>query len=483
MLLALAIPVILAQIAQTAMGFVDTVMAGGYSATDMAAVAIGTSIWLPAILFGHGLLLALTPVIAQLNGSGRRERIAHQVRQGFWLAGFVSVLIMLVLWNAGYIIRSMENIDPALADKAVGYLRALLWGAPGYLFFQVARNQCEGLAKTKPGMVMGFIGLLVNIPVNYIFIYGHFGMPELGGVGCGVATAAVYWVMFLAMVSYIKRARSMRDIRNKKGTAKPDPAVMKRLIQLGLPIALALFFEVTLFAVVALLVSPLGIVDVAGHQIALNFSSLMFVLPMSLAAAVTIRVGYRLGQGSTLDAQTAARTGLMVGVWSLAAAVTIRVGYRLGQGSTLDAQTAARTGLMVGVCMATLTAIFTVSLREQIALLYNDNPEVVTLAAHLMLLAAVYQISDSIQVIGSGILRGYKDTRSIFYITFTAYWVLGLPSGYILALTDLVVEPMGPAGFWIGFIIGLTSAAIMMMLRMRFLQRMPSAIILQRASR
>ena len=121
LLLALAIPVILAQIAQTAMGFVDTVMAGGYSATDMAAVAIGTSIWLPAILFGHGLLLALTPVIAQLNGSGRRERIAHQVRQGFWLAGFVSVLIMLVLWNAGYIIRSMENIDPALADKAVGY--------------------------------------------------------------------------------------------------------------------------------------------------------------------------------------------------------------------------------------------------------------------------------------------------------------------------------------------------------------------------
>lgn len=170
LLLALAIPVILAQIAQTAMGFVDTVMAGGYSATDMAAVAIGTSIWLPAILFGHGLLLALTPVIAQLNGSGRRERIAHQVRQGFWLAGFVSVLIMLVLWNAGYIIRSMENIDPALADKAVGYLRALLWGAPGYLFFQVARNQCEGLAKTKPGMVMGFIGLLVNIPVNYIFM-------------------------------------------------------------------------------------------------------------------------------------------------------------------------------------------------------------------------------------------------------------------------------------------------------------------------
>ncbi|MGI6966818.1 MdtK family multidrug efflux MATE transporter [Enterobacter hormaechei] len=447
-LLALAIPVIVAQVAQTAMGFVDTVMAGGYSATDMAAVAIGTSIWLPAILFGHGLLLALTPVIAQLNGSGRRDRVAHQVRQGFWLAGGVSVLIMIVLWNAGYIIRAMHNIDPALADKAVGYLRALLWGAPGYLFFQVARNQCEGLAKTKPGMVMGFISLLVNIPVNYIFIYGHFGMPELGGVGCGVATAAVYWVMFGCMLTYIKHARSMRDIRNDTSFSAPDWTLMIRLIQLGLPIALALFFEVTLFAVVALLVSPLGIIDVAGHQIALNFSSLMFVLPMSLAAAVTIRVGFRLGQGSTLDAQTA-----------------------------------ARTGLGVGVCMAVCTALFTVLLREQIALLYNDNPEVVTLASHLMLLAAIYQISDSIQVIGSGVLRGYKDTRSIFFITFIAYWVLGLPCGYILALTDLVVDRMGPAGFWMGFIIGLTSAAIMMMLRMRFLQRQPSAVILQRAAR
>jgi putative efflux protein, MATE family len=447
-LLALAIPVILAQVAQTAMGFVDTVMAGGYSATDMAAVAIGTSIWLPAILFGHGLLLAMTPVIAQLNGSGRRERIAAQVSQGFWLAGFVSILIMVVLWNAGYIIRSMHNIDPALADKAVGYLRALLWGAPGYLCFQVARNQCEGLAKTKPGMVMGFIGLLVNIPVNYIFIYGHLGMPELGGVGCGVATAAVYWVMFASMLYYVKHAGSMRDIRNTQGFIKPDTAVLKRLISLGLPIALALFFEVTLFAVVALLVSPLGIVDVAGHQIALNFSSLMFVLPMSLAAAVTIRVGFRLGQGSTLEAQTS-----------------------------------ARTGLGVGVCMAMLTAIFTITLREHIALLYNDNPEVVTLAAQLMLLAALYQISDSIQVIGSGILRGYKDTRSIFFITFIAYWILGLPSGYILALTDLVVDRMGPAGFWLGFIIGLTSAAIMMMLRMRFLQRQPASIILQRAAR
>ncbi|RAR69748.1 MATE family multidrug resistance protein [Pantoea ananatis] len=447
-LLALAIPVILAQVAQTAMGFVDTIMAGAVSATDMAAVAVGTSIWLPAILFGHGVLLALTPTIAQLNGSGRRERIAEQLRQGFWLAFFLSLLIMLVLWNAGYVIRSMHDIDPLLAEKAEGYLHALLFGAPGYLFFQVMRNQCEGLSKTKPAMVLGFLGLMLNIPLNYIFIYGHFGMPALGGVGCGVATASVYWAMFFCMRFWVRRMRSMRDIRVESRWSAPSRVILQRLTGLGLPVALALFFEVTLFAVVALLVSPLGIVNVAGHQIALNFSSLMFVLPLSLGVAATIRVGYRLGQGSTKQARVAAWTA---------------------QG--------------VGVSMAVITAIFTVTFRHQIAQLYNDNPAVVTLAAQLMMLAAIYQISDSIQVIGSGILRGYKDTRSIFFITFIAYWLLGLPSGYILALTDWVVPRMGPAGFWCGFIVGLTSAAVMMLWRVRRLQQLPAELILTRASR
>jgi MATE family multidrug resistance protein len=448
-LLALAIPVIIAQISQTAMGVVDTIMAGAYSATDMAAVAVGTSIWLPAILFGHGLLLALTPVIAQLNGAGRRDRIGHQVRQGFWLASGVSVLLIVVLYNCKFVIDMMHNIDPQLADKAVGYLHAIMWGAPGYLFFQVMRNQCEGLSKTKPGMVIGFLGLLVNIPINYIFIYGKFGMPELGGVGCGVATGSVYWIMFLMMRWYVKRAPSQRDIKRQAGDlGGPDWAALKRLIGIGMPVALALFFEVTLFAVVALLVSPLGIVAVAGHQIALNFSALMFVLPLSLGVGATIRVGYRLGEGSVEGARVA-----------------------------------AYSAIGVGITMAVCTALFTATLREPIALLYNDSPAVVAMASQLMLLAALYQISDSIQVIGSGVLRGYKDTRAIFFITFIAYWVLGLPSGYLLALTDVVVPAMGPSGFWIGFIIGLTFAAIMMALRMRWLQKQPTAVILQRSTR
>ncbi|TCV99744.1 MATE family efflux transporter [Biostraticola tofi] len=447
-LLALAIPVIFAQVSQTAMGVVDTVMSGSVSATDMAAVAVGTSIWLPAILFGHGLLLALTPTIAHLNGSGRRDKIPHQVRQAYWLALAISLLVMGVLYNCQLVLANMPHVDAELSGKAIAYLHYLLWGAPGYLFFQVLRCQCEGLSKTKPGMVIAFLGLMVNIPINYIFIYGKFGMPAMGGVGCGVATASVYWLMYFLMRQYVRKSGSLSDIRLKAKIGPPDWRALKRLAGMGLPIASALFFEVTLFAVVALLVAPLGIVSVASHQIALNFSALMFVLPLSIGVAATIRVGFRLGEGRVDDARISA--------W---------------------------TSLAAGVILAFISAVMMVIYREQIALLYNDTPAVVALASQLMLLAAVYQISDSIQVIGNGVLRGYKDTRSIFFITLFSYWLVGLPIGYILGLTDWAVAAMGPSGFWIGFILGLTSSAVMMTLRIIWLQRQPASVTLARSAR
>ncbi len=447
-LLALGIPIFFAQFSQTAMGFVDTIMAGSVSETEMSAVAVGFSIWLPAILFGQGLLMALTPIIAQMNGSGRRHLISDQVQQGLWLAFFLSLGVMLLLYNSQLILGNMPHIDPELADKSVRFLHAIMWGAPGYLFFQVYRSQCEGLSKTKPGMVIGFLGLMVNIPINYIFIYGHFGAPALGGVGCGVATASVYWAMCMMMRWYVKHTPSQRDIRPTKSFASPNPLILKRIIVLGTPIGLALFFEVTLFAVVALLVAPLGVVAVAGHQVALNFSSIMFMFPLSLGIAATIRVGYNLGRQSTEAAKVSSYTGLAV-------------------------------GLMVACCTAILTATF----REPIAMMYNKNPEVVVLASSLMLFAAIYQLSDSVQVIGAGILRGYKDTRSIFFITFTAYWILGLPSGYILALTDLVTPAMGPKGFWIGFIIGLSAAAIGMFIRILWIHKQSESLVLLRSTR
>lgn len=445
-LLALAIPVIFAQISQTAMGVVDTIMSGSVSANDMAAVAVGTALWLPVILFGHGLLLSLTPIIAQLNGSGRRNKIPHHISQGYWLAIAISFILMIILYNSNLLINNMPQVDTVLAAKSVAFLRGLLWGTPGYLLFQVLRCQCDGLSKTKPGMVICFLGLISNIPLNYILINGKLGLPVLGGIGCGIATASVYWILFIVLRWYIRRASNLRDL-NITILQQPDFQLIWRLLRLGLPIALALFFEVTLFALVALLVAPLGIIAIASHQIAFNFSSLMFVLPLSLSVAATIRVGYRLGEGNVEQARISA--------W---------------------------TSLIIGVTLAMCSALLTILLRQRIALLYNDSSAVVAMASHLMLFAAIYQISDSLQVIGSGVLRGYQDTRAIFFMTFTAYWLLGFPCGYILAFTDLVFPAMGASGFWIGFIIGLTSAAILIILRIRWLQNQTPEYILRRAT-
>nr|WP_194956739.1 MATE family efflux transporter [Enterovibrio baiacu] len=430
----MGIPVFIAQLAQTSMGFVDTVMAGGVSATDMAAVAVASSVWLPSILFGIGILIAMIPIVAQLNGSGRQHKIPFQVQQGVYMALALSVPIALVLYNAGSIVHYMD-VDPLLAEKTVGYLHAVIWAVPAFLLFQVLRNLAEGISMTVPAMVIGFIGLAANVPLNWIFVYGKFGMPAMGGVGCGVATAIVYWLMFASMFVYIMVNKRLRRINAFQNFEKPNIPALWRLFKMGLPVAAALFFEVTLFAVVALLIAPLGSTVVAAHQIAINFSSMVFMLPMSLGTAVSIRVSHLLGEKSTESAARSAKLGIIL-------------------------------GLVAALCTATLTVIF----REPIIHLYNSNPEVVSIAANLMLLAALYQCTDSVQVVAAGALRGYKDMKAIFNRTFVAYWILGVPMGYILGMTDWIVEPMGAYGFWIGIIIGLSSAAIMLGMRLMWIR-------------
>ncbi|WP_325892629.1 MATE family efflux transporter [Grimontia sp. NTOU-MAR1] len=431
----LGIPVFIAQLAQTSMSFVDTVMAGGVSATDMAAVAVATSIWLPSILFGIGILIAMVPIIAQLNGSGRQNKIPFQVQQGIYLAILLSVPIGLLLYNASHIINYM-NVEEALTEKTIGYLYAVILAVPAFLLFQVLRNLAEGISLTVPAMIIGFIGLAANVPLNWIFVYGKFGAPALGAVGCGVATTLVYWLMLIAMFVYVLLNKRLKSINAFANFTAPDISALKRIFKMGLPVAASIFFEVTMFAGIALLVSPLGSIIVAAHQIAMNFASMVFMLPMSLATAVSIRVSHQLGEKSTEGAARAAKLGILI-------------------------------GLTTAMVTATLTVIF----REPIILLYNSNPEVVLMAANLMLLAAVYQCMDAIQVVAAGALRGYKDMGAIFIRTFIAYWILGVPIGYILGMTDWIVEPMGAYGFWVGIIIGLTSAAIMLGIRLRWIRK------------
>ncbi|NIY93167.1 MATE family efflux transporter [Vibrio diazotrophicus] len=446
-LVKLSTPVLIASIAQTGMSFVDTVMAGGVSATDLAAVSVASSIWMPTILFGIGLLMALVPVVAQLNGSGRQHKIASTIHQGGFLALIVSIPTIIVLLQAGAILEVME-VEILMAQKTIGYITAMIFAVPAFLLFQVLRSFAEGMSLTKPAMVIGFFGLLINIPLNWIFVYGKLGAPALGGVGCGVATLIVYWLMFLMLLFYVATSNRLAHIKLFEQFHKPEFKPQWRLFKLGLPVAASIFFEVTLFAVVAVALAPLGSLVVASHQVAINFSSLIFMLPMSIGAAVSIRVGHTLGEE---DVQGAA--------------------------------VASHVGLFVGVVTALLTAALTLIFREQIAYLYTDNREVINLTMQLLIFASIYQCTDAIQVIAAGSLRGYKDMNAIFVRTFIAYWLLGLPTGYVLAMTDWIVKPMGAKGFWIGFIVGLSSAAIMLSLRLLWIQKQDEQIQLDFASK
>ncbi|WP_133543456.1 MATE family efflux transporter [Mesocricetibacter intestinalis] len=444
-LISLALPILFAQLSQNTMGLADSIMAGRVSAADMAAISIGASIWLPLVLFGHGLLLALPPTVAYLNGRGQRRHIAHQIRQGVWIALGASIPLGLMIYHSDMIIRAM-GMEPRLAEITLGYLHAMLWGLPAYLLMVNFRCLNDGLGKTKPAMLITFFGLLLNIPLNYIFIYGKLGMPAFGAVGCGIATATVNWLMCLMMLGYSKSAAHLRDLNLfAKIIERPDAHTQKKLLRLGFPLAMALCSEVTLFALTSLLLSPLGANIVASHQIALNTSSFLFMLPTSIGMATTILIGQHLGEQSPADAKKTAYCAFAIGL-----AVTV------------------------------LTALITVFLREPIAAVFVADKEVIALAAALLLIVALYQFSDSIQAISIGALRGYKDTKSILYITMFCYWGIGMPLGYTLARTDILVPRLGASGFWISFVVSLTVAALLLSGRLYRIQKQPDSLLLAR---
>ncbi|NUF26932.1 MATE family efflux transporter [Gilliamella sp. ESL0254] len=451
-LVKLAVPVLIAQISQTAITFVDTIMAGNYSKTALSGVAIAVSIWLPTILFGQGLLTVLTPIISNLNGAAKREQVADQTRQGVVIALILSILMMLFLYHSDKVINLRSSadhpIDPEMVDVAVSFLRAIMWGVPAFLLFLVYRNQCEGLSNTKPAMVIIFIALLANIPINYVLIYGKLGLPAFGGVGCGITATIIFWLMFILIRLYTLTSASQRDIRQTPITKLVDFGIIKKIIVLGTPLALAYFFEMSLFAVIALLIAPLGQITVAAHQIIFTISSLTFAIPLSLGVATSIRVGYLLGNKKP----------------------------------ALAKQT-AYISLAISLAMAIIVALILVIFKAPIVALFTKETAVMAICMQLIILLAIYQASDYLQVVASNVLRGYKDTQSIFFITLLSYWVVGLPVGYVLGLTNLIIEPIGAAGFWIGIISGLAVAALLLIARMIYIQKQPVDVILERASR
>jgi len=435
-LLKLTYPILIAQLIQNLMGFVDIVMAGRVSAIDLAAVAVANSIWLPLILTIYGLIMALAAIVSQLSGAKNYTKVVEQTYQTAWIAVTLGIFLIGLYYVLTPLIAPLVTLEENLAPLMFDYLGFIVWGAPGYCLYLVLRNYSEGLSYTKPTMIISIIGLLINIPANYIFIYGKFGLPALGGAGCGIATAIVYWAMFISMLVYCYRSTILKKASLFSAFYFPNMTEIKQILSLGIPIALSLLFEVSLFAIVAIILIPFGAQVVASHQVALNFTGLVFMVPLSIAMATTIKVGHALGNKDYQQAKD----------------------YSF-------------YSIVLGLILACFTALITIIFREQIAGVYSTEAPVIELAASLMLLATVYQFSDTIQVVCAGALRGYKDTKSILYITFVSYWLVGLSIGLILGITDWIVPKMGPYGFWIGFILGLTTAAIFLAWRLLVIQK------------
>ncbi|TVQ41796.1 MAG: MATE family efflux transporter [Wenzhouxiangella sp.] len=420
--LVLAGPLIIGQVTNFGMNFVDTVMAGRIGTVDLGAIAVGSSIWAAGFLFVLGVLLAVSATVSQLDGAGRQAQAGEFTRQALWLALALAVLLFVVSRSAGWLMNWL-GVEPAVAELAAAYLRAISWGAPALCLMMTLRFFSEGVGYTRPTMYVGFLGIALNIPLNYGLMFGNFGMPALGAVGAGWATAIVFWIQFLALAGWIAWRPRYRPFRLYERFSRPNWREIGATIRLGLPIGVMVFLEGGLFVGTALLIGTLGALPVAAHQVAMNYAGLMFMVPVGLSGAITVRVGNAIGRG---DPDGARRAGLV--------------------------------GMGCAVTFGLFSAVIIFLFPEWIVAMYTSEPEVRALAVHLLFFAAVFQLADCLQASAAGALRGLKDTRMPMIYSVIAYWGVGMTSGWYLTFR----LDWGPAGMWVGIIIGLSVASVLL---------------------
>jgi MATE family multidrug resistance protein len=428
-LLVLAGPLVANNLSIAGMGFADTVMAGRLGTEHLAAVAVGSMVWMVTFLFGLGVLMAMSPTAAHSVGAGRPEEVGRDARQCLWLSQVLALIGILALRNAGPVLTRI-GVDPEVIPLTVGYLDAIAWGLPAMYGYLALRFMSEGVGWTRPIAYVAFIALIVNVCGNYVLMFGHFGFPRLGAVGCGAASAISMWVMLAFMATYVRRQRRYRPYGLLGRFDWPDPARIRALLALGLPIAVSVMSEAGLFSAVGLLMGTLGATVVAAHQIAINYSAVMFMIPLAIHSALTIRVGHCVGRG---ELRLARRTGFI--------GIAICGGFMM------------------------VSAVVMLVFRESIAGFYSTDADVRPLAASLLTMAMIFQVSDGLQVGAAGALRGYKDTRVPMLLNFGSYWGVAFPLAWYLG----VHVERGPQAVWIGLIVGLTLTAVTLNARFAWL--------------
>lgn len=424
-------PLLANNLAITGMTLADTVMAGQLGAVPLAGLAVGAAYWHLFLFAAFGMLMAVSPTVAHAHGANDRTAAVAYVRQAWWLALALAIVLVSGLLQVDWVLPAV-GIAPEILPTAIGYVHAISWGMPGALAFFSLRYTSEGLGRTKPIMYIGLVALALNVFGNWVFIYGKFGMPALGAVGCGVATALVFWFMFTAMFLHMRRHRAYRPFAFFEKIARPHGRTLRELVRIGAPIAGSILAEGGLFVTAALIMGSMGAITAAAHQIALNYASFMFMVPLAISSATTIHVGHTLGRS---DPARARSVGLL--------------------GTTMCA------------IVMFISALGIVVLNDRIAALYTSDPPVRELAATLLLMAGLFQLSDGIQVGAAGALRGFKDTAVPLLLCVVSYWVVGFTLAYYFG----VVKQGGPIFVWIGLIVGLTLSAVLLVSRFLAISR------------
>ena len=431
----IAWPLLIAQTAQIGTGVVDTLMAGNYGDVDLAAIAVGFNIWLPLYLIILGTLFACSAIVAQDFGAGHMERVRSFLPQGLWVAVALSAVMTPLCLNSDIAI-ALLGLPEETAAKTSAYVSRVGLGFPALGIFMALRYHTQGLGITAPFAFASVVGFIANVPLNYMLIFGAWGAPELGAEGCGLATATSMWISTLIILLYVLTARSLQPYLPTRWLGGPDWGRISEILVVGFPVGLTFFLETGVFSAITLLIATLGDAAVAAHQIAINVWDVFYIPMVSIGSAMATRMGHAIGA-------------------------------RNAQG--------VRMALRVGAALSTLIGLLAMSLLllfpDAIIGAYTQSEDIRDLALRLLRLAALFIMIDVVQIVGSFVLRAYKETRFPFIVVTLSYWGLALPLGYLLAIHWGGGSPDGTVDFWIATILGIGVAAALITWRVRRLLR------------
>lgn len=428
--LKIGIPIFGSQLSYMIMHTTDTIVSGRYSSEELAGLVLAGAFTFPIYMLFQGIMFAITPIVAQLYGSKEFTKIGQKMRQIFWIAILIAFSIFFIFLFLSKILLFFP-LDKDILSISTEYLRSVSVGMFFYVMFRYLSSYSEGMTLTLPVFFVVLFGALINIPLDIIFAFGYFGIPEMGSEGCGYATSIVSMIMFFLMLRIILSSKKYKKIELLKEFNGPSLKVSKEILKLGVPIGVGIFAEMTMFSGAAIIIGQLGDKILSGHAVALNIASILFMLPLAIGLAGSTRVGNLLGEKKFLDAKYSSYVG-------------------------------------VSLCFigALFNMIMLLIFKENFSSIYSKDIEVINVAISLLIYASIFQIPDGIQMGSLGALRGYKDTFAPMVFLLISYWIFAIPLGYFLTNYGFT-KPLGAEGMWISMIMGLVLFSVFIFNRLR----------------